>query len=127
MENPAPTKPTPPEDPIRLDGWIAPAIATVAAVILSYAALMVVLFAFLGPGNCDDVRDGCSWGAEATRSVMGTAARSIPYVTPLGLLVTWMLPWRSRWTAARRRATAFAFLPHAVITASLPPLLVFGS
>ncbi|MFC9752589.1 hypothetical protein [Streptomyces sp. NPDC056921] len=126
MENPALTKPTPPEDPIRLDGWIAPAIATVAAVILSYAALMVVLFAFMGSGDCD-VHGGCSWGADATRAVMGTAISSIPYVTPLGLIVTWMLPWRSRWTAARRRATAFAFLPHAVIAASLLPLLVFSS
>ncbi|MFB6871271.1 hypothetical protein [Streptomyces sp. NPDC056323] len=125
MENPALTKPTPPEDPIRLDGWIAPAIATVAAVILSYAALMVVLFAFMGPGDCD-VHGGCSWGADATRAVMGTAISSIPYVTPLGLIVTWVLPWRSRWTAARRRATAFAFLPHAVIAASLLPLLVFS-
>ncbi|MFI9034105.1 hypothetical protein [Streptomyces sp. NPDC053726] len=46
---------------------------------------------------------------------------------PLGLIVTWVLPWRSRWTAARRRAAAFALLPHAVIAADLLPLLMFGN
>lgn len=86
MENPARTKPTPPEDtpsdtssdpsatppedPIRLDGWIAPAIATVAAVILSYAALMVVLFAFMGSGDCD-VYDGCSWAPQPPATSWG--------------------------------------------------------
>ncbi|MFI6725159.1 hypothetical protein [Streptomyces atratus] len=120
-------RPAPPEpaDPLRLDGWIAPAIVTVAAVILSYAALMIVLFALMGPGSCD-AQGACSWGARATRNIMWTAARAILYVTPLGLLVTWVLPWRSRWTAARRRAAAFALLPHAVIAADLLPLMIFS-
>ncbi|MEE1808550.1 hypothetical protein [Streptomyces sp. BE133] len=115
-----------PADPLRLDGWIAPAIVTVAAVILSCAALMIVLFALMGPGSCD-AQSACSWGAGATRNIMWTAARAILYVTPLGLFVTWVLPWRSRWTAARRRAAAFALLPHAVIAADLLPLLVFSN
>ncbi|SCF94437.1 hypothetical protein [Streptomyces sp. Ncost-T10-10d] len=56
---------------------------------------------------------------------MWTAARAIPYMTPPGLFVTRVLPWRSRRTAARRRAAAFAPLPHAAIAADLLPLLIF--
>ncbi|MGW1658708.1 hypothetical protein [Streptomyces atratus] len=88
--------------------------------------MVIVLFALMGPGSCD-AQSACSWGAGATRNIMWTAARAILYVTPLGLFVTWVLPWRSRWTAARRRAAAFALLPHAVIAADLLPLLIFSN
>ncbi|MFE4329941.1 hypothetical protein ACFRQM_10860 [Streptomyces sp. NPDC056831] len=47
-------------------------------------------------------------------------------MTPLGLFVTWVLPWRSRRTAARPRTAAFALLPHAVIAADLLPLLILS-
>ncbi|MFJ7252064.1 hypothetical protein ACIQWV_05650 [Streptomyces sp. NPDC098085] len=107
------------------NAWIAPAIVTAAAVILSCAALTIVLFALMGPGSCD-AQAACSWGTRATRNIVWSAARAIPYVTPAGLFVTWVLPWRSRWTAARRRAAAFALLPHAVIAADLLPLLIFS-
>lgn len=56
---------------------------------------MIVPFALMGPGSCD-AQSACSWGAGATRNIMWTAARAILYVTPLGLFVTWVLPWRSR-------------------------------
>ncbi|MFJ2897753.1 hypothetical protein ACIO87_23045 [Streptomyces sp. NPDC087218] len=122
----APADPAP-EDPIRRDGWIAPLIATVGVAILSYAVLAISFYVAMGSGSDGDAHESWSWGAGAARNVLWGAICAIPYVTPLGLVVAWALPWRSRWTTARRQAVAFALLPHVVIVADLLPLLAFGS
>ncbi|MGW1188603.1 hypothetical protein [Streptomyces sp. NPDC002559] len=124
-EDPAPADPAP-ADPVRLDGWIAPLIATVGVAILSYAVLAISFHVVMGSGSDGDAHETWSWGAGAARNVMWGAICAIPYVTLLGLVVAWALPWRSRWTTARRQAVAFALLPHTVIVADLLPLLAFG-
>ncbi|MFD3998119.1 hypothetical protein [Streptomyces sp. NPDC058548] len=90
--------------------WIAPTVATVVTLPLTFVASIGVAFS---PMACDP----CSAARSAEFSadfVTASLTFLIGLVLPLGLLVTsWALPWRRRHTA--RRHTTAALAPVSVV------------
>ncbi|MEU2128199.1 hypothetical protein, partial [Streptomyces sp. NPDC018352] len=48
------------------------------------------------------------------------------FITPLALIIAWVLPWRPRWTIARRCAATIAVLPGLTAVGGLVLLVTLG-
>ncbi|MDV5143577.1 hypothetical protein R1T08_04555 [Streptomyces sp. SBC-4] len=102
--------PAPAADDRAPRAWIAPAVATAVTLPLAFLAFVFVALSPMACGNCSGARRA----AFSATFMTAFWTFAIGLLLPLGLLVTsWVLPWRQRHTARRRKVAALA--PTAVV------------
>ncbi|MER5616750.1 hypothetical protein [Streptomyces sp. NPDC002215] len=106
------------------NAWVAPTIATVLSFFLTCFGMFAIGFAAMATDSCGP--DDCSSGITVPLSLMGYGLYATPFITPLALVIAWVLPWRPRWTTARRCAAAIAVLPGLTAVGGLALLLMLG-
>ncbi|MFJ2583793.1 hypothetical protein [Streptomyces sp. NPDC087538] len=106
------------------NAWVAPTIATVLSFFLTCFGMFAIGFAAMATDSCGP--DDCSSGITVPLSLMGYGLYAAPFITPLALVIAWVLPWRPRWTTARRCAAAIAVLPGLTAVGGLALLLTLG-
>ncbi|MCX5110317.1 hypothetical protein OOK13_17535 [Streptomyces sp. NBC_00378] len=106
------------------NAWVAPTIATVLSFYLTCFGMFAIGFAAMATDSCGP--DDCSSGITVPLSLMGYGLYAAPFITPLALVIAWVLPWRPRWTTARRCAAAIAVLPGLTAVGGLALLLTLG-
>ncbi|MGW1897883.1 hypothetical protein ACWCQB_10580 [Streptomyces hirsutus] len=98
-------------DPPDQDRWAwgAPTIATVLLTVLGPVALPAAAMSVTATDSCGP--DDCSQALTTALDVVhrGTALGGV--LTFCAWLVSWLLPWRSRWSVPRARAAALSPLP----------------
>ncbi|MFI8303744.1 hypothetical protein ACIF80_09870 [Streptomyces sp. NPDC085927] len=104
---PLPAVPHPP-DRDRL-AWVAPTVATVLLAFLLPVAFLLGAMSVMATDSCGP--DDCS-------QKLTTALDMVLWSLPVGGILTfcawftsWVLPWRTRWSALRASAAALSLLP----------------
>ncbi|MCX4788390.1 MULTISPECIES: hypothetical protein [unclassified Streptomyces] len=106
------------------NAWIAPTVATVLSFFLTSLGMFAIGFAVMATDSCGP--DDCSSDITVPLSLMAYGLYAAPFITPPALITAWALPWRPRWTTARRWAAAIAVLPGLMAVGGLALLLTLG-
>ncbi|MEU2131183.1 hypothetical protein ABZ587_22985, partial [Streptomyces sp. NPDC018352] len=74
------------------NAWVAPTIATVLSFFLTCFGIFAIGFAAMATDSCGP--DNCSSAITVPLGLMAYGLHAALFITPLALIIAWVLPWR---------------------------------